>query len=321
MGAGTRGGRHRAFGVQALRLSRLPGDRVGLAAREEARADARRSAARRDPHRHRRAARQRGACLLPATWTGLHHRLPHALPRHTRQGAARSIALELCLVSTFPCTVVGRDGAHRRHAAHPARPWLRQSSPVVARRGSVAVQAGRRRGPGPASAGVSLRRSRVLREEPRRFPEARSAGHQTRLWRRPGPRSPEARIPRCRVARGGAPSATGECLQRRRCVRVPQPQRDLRPRHAGGDGLRIACGGLPGARAFGRCRVFQRRRVARRSAARGAGSLEDPPPTGARPRSEIRLEARLRAVHRLPDARAQMATVTKSTRNLHKLGA
>jgi glycosyltransferase involved in cell wall biosynthesis len=89
-------------------------------------------------------------------------------------------------------------------------------------------------------------------------------------------------------------------VQRRRRVRLPEPQRDLRAGHAGGDGLRHAGGGLPGAGTAGRGRRLRRGRAPRGPAACGAARAGTAARARPRPRARVRLAAGVRAVHRPP---------------------
>ena len=118
--------------------------------------------------------------------------------------------------------------------------------------------------------GRDLRRPHRRGEEPRpgraRVPRSCRTMHRPdaalRLGRRrPGARAAAARQSRLHLLRHPARRSAGAALRQRRPVPVPQPQRNLRQRHAGGDGQR---------RADGRVRLRRRARTpARRRAWRG----------------------------------------------------
>ena len=102
--------------------------------------------------------------------------------------------------------------------------------------------------------------------------------------------------PRGALARRRAARRAGARLQRRRRVRVPEPQRDLRPGDARGDGLRHAGRGLsrcPARWTSSAGTTVRRRRARRRPAQRRAARARDCRATRARARARrIRLERR-----------------------------
>src|SRR5439155_23481244 len=131
------------------------------------------------------------------------------------EGAAHSGALGLRLVQPLPVAVVGRDGAYRWHAFDSAIARLRQFATLVSWRRPEPVQADARRRSRIAAPGVSLCRPGLLRKESRGVFEARPAGLQTRLWRRPLARAHAARVSERSLAWCRSSRRAGEGLQRR----------------------------------------------------------------------------------------------------------
>ena len=148
--ARPRGAADRAVGLPPLSLPRLSRDRAGVAAGAagaRSGSTASRPTRSTSPPKARSAAPRARYCLRRglAFTTAFHTRFPDILA----QRAAHPRALGLCLVHALPCAVVGRDGADRRHARHPARPRLRQPA---ARGRTASTCACSSRWPAPTSA-------------------------------------------------------------------------------------------------------------------------------------------------------------------------
>ena len=228
-------------------LPDLPGDPPRAASGRDGR-DARSRRSSRTPS----TSRPRGRSDWPRAAHCLREGRPFTTAYHTAFPEYVHARIRLPVGSTyawlrrFHAPATARHGGHAGIRAAPRRARLRQprrsgraaSTPTCFGRASDGV------GRGPP-AGLPLRRPRRGREEHRGLPRARPARHQGGGRRRPAAG---------RAASGATPTRSSSAEDRARTLAwhyrqadvfvFPEPHRHLRPRAAGGDGLRHAGGGL-----------------------------------------------------------------------------
>ena len=223
--------------------------------------------ARRHPYRHRRPARPRRAPLVPGARLSLHHRLPHPIPGLCRQRAPAAGRWFWRYIRWFHAPaqavlVVDPDDRARAARARPARTrhWgrgvdLALFAPTPRR--TPRWPACRARSSFMSAGSRSRRTSR--RSYAPSIPAARSWSATARRSRSLQPRNFPTCISSARCIGDGARRR----LSPRRCVRLPEPDRHVRPGDDRGAGLRHAGRGLSG------------RRPDRRAATTGVGAMDD----------------------------------------------
>ncbi len=243
------GGGDRAGAVPPRAMPHLPRDRAFDPALPPAGEADRGFRAGCDPHRHRGAAGHGGTQILQAQRPDLHHRLSHQIPRIHPRAHEAAAEMELCLHALVPWRLGRRDGGDRQPGEKPVGLGFREPEDLVARRGHRTLQAARQGHPRPAAPDLSLCRPRGGGQEHRSLPAAQTGRHQAGGGHRPRPGRLSRQIPRSRVRRLSGERPPRQLFRRRRRVRLPQPDRHLRPGAARGAGLGRAGGGLSGDRA------------------------------------------------------------------------
>jgi len=237
-------------GRQPPRQPRLPGDR------------------RRESDPAPRAA-------APAQRPLVHHFLPHAVPRVRPRPDPGAALAQLRTPAALPRCRRPHAGGDALDAPCPRGARFRQPRAVEPRRRHEPVPAGAEAVPRPAEANLALLRAGRRREGHRGLPRARPARNAARGRRRPRARRLPPPVSRCCLRGLQVRRGAGSAHRRLRRVRVPEPNRHVRPRAARGDGLRRAgdgAGGRGRRRSDGRARPRPACRCARRWAEAASGA-------------------------------------------------
>ncbi len=234
-------------GLPSFPLPTYPDIRCAIAAPvDDCKAD-RSGAAGRDPYRDRGHDRACGAALLPAARHPLHLELPYPACGLCRRARADPGKLGLAMAAALSRSRRTRDGIDADADFGIVAARLPKSGAVAARRRRRSVRAARGGKARSSAADLPHGRPRGGREKSRGVPVARPAGQQGGGRRRADEGRIDAALSGRDLSRRAPARRIAGDLCGRRCFRVSEPHRYLRPGDAGSAGLRSAGGGLSGA--------------------------------------------------------------------------